>query len=216
VAGMVRPAAAVVVLAAAGIVAAGLVTAGPSPDSTASHGPEPSSPTSSVPASQARRTGSVAAQPPAAVRLPSGTRVPVVAVATRANGVLDVPDDVAAAGWWSGGSRVGDPFGATLLAGHVDSVELGLGAYAELLAVRPRQRIRLSSAHLEQQFVIHSLRLIAKGDIARDPRLWSPRGDRRLVLVTCAPPYDPARGGYQRLAVVTALPVGDARDRRSP
>ena len=141
-------------------------------------------------ASQARRTGSVAAEPPAVVRLPSGTRVPVVAVATRANGVLDVPDDVAAAGWWSGGSRVGDPFGATLLAGHVDSTEQGLGAYAELLTVRPRQRIRLSSAHLEQDFVIHSLRLIAKGDVGRDPRIWSPRGDRRLVLVTCAPPYD--------------------------
>jgi hypothetical protein len=169
-----------------------------------------------VEASKARRTGSVVAEPPAAVQLPSGTRVPVFAVATRDNGVLDVPDDVAAAGWWRGGSRVGDPFGATLLAGHVDSAEQGLGAYAELLAVRPRQRIRLSSAHLEQQFTVDSLRLIAKGDVGRDPRLWSPRGDRRLVLVTCAPPYNPTRGGYQRLAVVTALPVSDAQDRRSP
>ena len=215
-AGMGVRAAVAVVLVMVGIVGAGLVIAAPGPHPTTSRGPEPSSPTSSVPASQARRTGSVAAEPPAVVLLPSDTRVPVVAVATRANGVLDVPDDVAAAGWWSGGSRVGDPFGATLIAGHVDSTEQGLGAYAELLTARPRQRIRLSSAHLEQHFVINSLRLIGKGDVARDSRLWSPRGDRRLVLVTCAPPYDRARGGYQRLAVVTARPVDEARDRRSP
>lgn len=213
---MVVRVAAVVVLATAGLIGAGLVTAAPSPDPGTSNTPEPSSPTASVEASQARRTGSVAAEAPTAVRLPSGTRVPVIAVATRDTGVLDVPDDVAAAGWWSGGSRVGDPFGATLLAGHVDSAKQGLGAYAELLDVRPRQRVRLSSAHLEQAFVIDALRLIAKGDVGRDPRVWSSRGDRRLVLVTCAPPYDPARGGYQRLAVVTALPVGDAQDRRSP
>ena len=30
---------------------------------------------------------------------------------------------------------------------------------------------------------------------------------RRVTLVTCAPPYDRARGGYQNLAVVTATPV---------
>ena len=33
-------------------------------------------------------------------------------------------------------------------------------------------------------------------------------GAARLTLVTCAPPYDASRGGYQNLAVVTAVPLG--------
>jgi Sortase domain len=182
--------------------------AGAGPDAVASR--------VSVAASPARRAGAVAPEAPTGVRLPSGTHVPVRAASTRANGVLDVPADVAAAGWWNGGSRLGDPFGSTLLAGHVDSTDQGLGAYAELLSVRPRARIRLYSAHLEQEFRVDSLRLIGKGAVRRERSLYSPAGDRRLTLVTCAPPYDRSRGGYRRLAVVTAVPVSDAEDRRSP
>ena len=38
-------------------------------------------------------------------------------------------------------------------------------------------------------------------------------GERRLTLVTCAPPYVASRGGYQNLAVVTAVPVSPAERR---
>ena len=51
------------------------------------------------------------------VRLPGGTTVRVRAVGTRRDGRLAVPDDVRTAGWWRGGSRVGDPFGAVDVAG---------------------------------------------------------------------------------------------------
>lgn len=42
----------------------------------------------------------------------------------------------------------------------------------------------------------------------------SQRSDLRLVLVTCAGPFVPARGGYQNLAVVTARPISDVIDAR--
>ena len=145
---------------------------------------------------------------PRAVRLPSGASVPVRAVATHGDGELAVPRAVGEAGWWRGGSRVGDPFGSTLVAAHIDSLREGLGPFGELLAVRPGQRVVVRSATLRQVFRVRSLRLVAQGPLAERAWIFSVRGDRRLTLVTCAPPYDRGRGGYQRLAVVVAVPTG--------
>lgn len=169
-----------------------------------------STPTPS-PAAPARRASSVVRpQRPVAVRLPSGAVVPVRRAGTTRTGLLDVPADTRAAGWWTGGSRVGDPFGSTLLAAHVDSRSQGLGPFAELLGLKGGERLRLDSAGLTQDFEVRSLRLVPQGPLTRRTGLFAAAGSRRLVLVTCAPPYVPGRGGYQNLAVVTARPVGAA------
>jgi hypothetical protein len=158
----------------------------------------------------------VVPQAPRTLRLPGGATVRVRAVGTRRDGRLAVPKDVHTAGWWRGGARVGDPFGAILVAGHVDSRTQGLGAYAELLTVRRGQLVVVRTASLRQTYRIRSLHLVPQAPLAGRSSLHSPRGPHRLVLVTCAPPYDPARGGYQHLAVVTAYPVGRPTRRRSP
>jgi hypothetical protein len=185
---------------------------GGSPDDQSAAAATPTA-TTSVEARTAERAGAVAAEVPTDVRLPGGTVVPIRPADTRPDGLLDVPDDIRRSGWWRGGSRVGDPFGSTLLAGHVDSVVQGLGPYAELLTVRAGDRLRLRSAHLHQEFVVRSLRLVPQGSLADNRRLYAVDGPRRLTLVTCAPPYDAERGGYQNLAVVTAAPVSLAHPR---
>ena len=152
-------------------------------------------------------------QVPRSVRLPSGVEVPVHAVGTDSRGALRVPADVRSAGWWRGGSRVGDASGRTLLAAHVDSPRQGLGPYAELYATRPGARLVLRSRDLRQVFRIRSVRLVPRGSVASRPALYSARGMRRLILVTCAPPYD-ERLGYLNLVVVTAAPTGPARASR--
>lgn len=164
-------------------------------------------PTSASPVTPARRSG-VAAEAPVRVQLPSGTTVPVRAVTTSADGVLDVPDDIRTAGWWRGGSRLGDPFGATLIAAHIDSRSQGLGPYVELLSVRAGAKIVVDSKRLEQIFNVTSLRLVPRNSLAGKTGLFSVSGPRRLVMVTCAGPFDASRGGYQNLAVVTARPDG--------
>ncbi|WP_134768101.1 class F sortase [Nocardioides sp. 1609] len=166
------------------------------------------------PAATAPRVGSSTPEPPVAIRLPDGTSMPVLEAGTTSDGLLDVPPDVRAAGWWPGGSRVGDPFGSTLVAAHVDSRAQGLGPFASLLQVQRGDTVRLRSRRLEQVFRVTSLRLVPRSSFERRPRLHSPRGTRRLVLVTCAPPYDTTRGGYQNLAVVSAVPVAGATGRR--
>jgi len=165
-------------------------------------------------ATPARRLASlVTPEAPTAARLPSGRTVPVLPVSTRADRTLDVPDDIRLAGWWRGGGRMGDPFGAMLVAAHIDSRTQGLGPFAELLTVRRAQRIAVTSAHLRQDFVVSSRRLVRQGSLADERWLFAPTGDSRLVLVTCAPPYDRSLGGYQNLALVTALPVAGPVER---
>jgi hypothetical protein len=134
-------------------------------------------------------------------------------VDTAVDGTLTVPRDVRIAGWWRGGARLGEPFGSTLLAAHVDSFTQGLGPYASLLTVRPGQHFILSSAHLTQVFAVVSLAVVPKGTLSRHRRIFSARGPRRLTMVTCAGPYDASRGGYQNLAVITARAVQDATRR---
>lgn len=161
-----------------------------------------------TPARAGRQTGAVIPEVPRSATLPSGRVVPILPVATERDGTLDVPADITVAGWWRGGSRLGDPFGSTLLSAHVDSSTQGLGPYAELLSVRAGASVVVTSKSLSQAFTVTSLELIDKGTLADHPEIFSPSGARRLTLVTCAGPYLPARGGYQRLAVVTADAVG--------
>lgn len=183
--------------------------------SDVSHADPPPSSTSAGAITPARLARSaLPPEAPVAATLPSGTVVPIRPAATTLDGRLDVPNDTEVAGWWQGGSRVGDPFGSTLVAAHVDSTSRGLGPFAELLRVGRGDRVVIATAHLTQEFAIDSLRLVPRGPLVDEEWLFSASGPHRLTLVTCAPPYDRTRGGYQNLAVVTASPVdAPARDR---
>lgn len=159
-------------------------------------------------AQPAHRVGAVRPERPITSRLPDGTVVPVQPVQTRPDGSLNIPHDIRTAGWWRGGSRLGDPFGSVLLAAHVDSFTQGLGPYSTLLSAHSGDRVVLASSHLRQAFSVVSLQVIPRGTLRQHPAFFSARGPRRLTMVTCAGPYVPSRGGYQNLAVITAEPVG--------
>lgn len=183
---------------------------GPATGSAPEAGTGTAAEASSTPAPVAQRVGAVVPQAPVGVQLPDGRRVGIRSVGTTTNGVLDVPGDVEQAGWWTGGSRLGDPLGATLVAAHVDSTTQGLGPFASLLSVRRGDRLYVWSDGLRQTFAVRSLWLRPRGTLGARSWLHSPEGERRLVLVTCAGPFDPSAGGYQNLAVVVAEPRGKA------
>jgi hypothetical protein len=184
----------------------------------AAPGPEPVETSAGTagpsPVTPARRAPSVAqAQPPTSLTLPSGRTVAIRSAGTTPTGLLDVPADVGVAGWWEGGARLGDPFGSVLVAAHVDSLTQGLGPFAELLEVERGERLLLVSAGLRQSFEVRSRRLVPQGSLVDDSWLFDASGPARLTLVTCAPPYVASRGGYQNLAVVTAMPLGRPEER---
>lgn len=172
---------------------------------------------SAAPVTPARRASSVVRpQRPVSVVLPGAVVVPVRRASTTAAGLLDVPADTGVAGWWDGGARIGDPFGSTLVAAHVDSRTQGLGPFAALLRLEGGERVRVRSAGLVQDFEVRARRLVPQGPLTARTGLFTPSGPRRLTLVTCAPPYVAGRGGYQNLAVVTAVPVGPPSRRPRP
>jgi len=141
---------------------------------------------------------------PVALVLPDGTRMPVVPVDTQPNGALELPSDIGTAGWWSGGARLGDPYGALVLAAHVDSVSQGVGPFARLLTMRPGQRFRLSSRTLSAEFAVDTTRFVHRDSLPRDPDAFAREGPLRLVLITCGGPYDANAGGYRDNVIVVA------------
>jgi hypothetical protein len=138
--------------------------------------------------------------------LPSGTRMRVRQSATSASGALSIPADILRAGWWDGSSKLGDPFGAIVVAAHVDSFTQGLGRFAELLSMKPGDVVRLSSAGLSETFSVASAGLVPKNSISATSGVFSAHGPSRLVLITCGGVYDPSHGGYQSNMVVVAYP----------
>lgn len=147
---------------------------------------------------------------PQALTLPGGARAPVRPAETVA-GELRVPEDVSAVGWWDGSAQAGDPFGSTVVAGHVDSATAGLGFFARLLQVGIGDQIALSGDGHRARYRVVAVQQIAQEALATDSRAFDQTGDHRLVLITCTGEYRRERGGYDSNLVVIAAPVGRVR-----
>lgn len=147
---------------------------------------------------------------PERVSLPGGASAEVLPAQTVA-GELKVPEHVQHVGWWDGSSYAGDPFGSTVIAGHVDSATEGLGFFARLRRVRVGDRVTLTGAGHRLVYRVVSVRVVVKRALATDGLAFDQTGDPKLVLITCAGSYHRDRGGYDSNLVVTAVPAGLAR-----
>jgi LPXTG-site transpeptidase (sortase) family protein len=147
---------------------------------------------------------------PERVVLPGGASA-VVVPAEVVDGVLQVPRDVRQVGWWTGSAYVGDPFGATVIAGHVDSAEQGIGFFARLLRIEKGDRLTVTATGHRATYTVSSAQLVAKQALTDDGAALDQTGDHRLVLITCAGRFRPEKGGYESNLVIVARPVGPAR-----
>ena len=148
---------------------------------------------------------------PDRVVLPGGDAAPVQPAATR-DGELQVPENVQHVGWWDGSADAGDPFGNTVIAGHVDSATDGLGFFVRLLSLKKGEVVTLRGPdghHLA--YTITSVRTIKKHALATGSAAFDQTGDPHLVLITCGGAYHRGNGGYDSNVVVTAEPKGLAR-----
>jgi hypothetical protein len=144
---------------------------------------------------------------PTTVVLPDGTSAPVVPVGLHPDGALVVPDDVDTVGWWTGGSRAGEPFGSVVVAGHVDSAARGIGVFAQLKGLVPGQVVELADGSHHARYRIASATLVPQARLAEDAGIFRVDGEPQLVLVTCGGAFDPARHRYQDNLVVIATPL---------
>ena len=173
--------------------------------------PHPRDSATIPPARQGRRAASNRVRfRPQTLVLPGKARADI-APARTVDGALQVPEDVDRLGWWDGGAYAGDPFGSTVIAGHVDSATEGIGFFARLLRIRVGQQVTVLGEDHRATYRVTSVRLVGKQALATDSRAFDQQGGHRLVLITCAGEFHPDRGGYDSNLVVIAQPVGPAR-----
>jgi LPXTG-site transpeptidase (sortase) family protein len=147
---------------------------------------------------------------PESVTLPGGARAEVLPAET-VDGELRVPEHVQHVGWWDGSSYAGDPFGSTVIAGHVDSATEGIGFFARLLRVRVGDRVTLGGEGHRARYRVVSVQLVAKKALSSDSHAFDQTGDHRLVLITCGGAYHRDRGGYDSNLVLAGVPKGPVR-----
>ncbi|WP_246187029.1 class F sortase [Microlunatus speluncae] len=143
---------------------------------------------------------------PDRIDLPGGIQAAVVPVSTVA-GSLVVPDDVGQVGWWDGSAQVGDPYGATVIAGHVDSAEQGIGFFRRLWSIKVGDHLTVRADELHRRFRVTEIRRVDRRRLADDQEVFAQTGPPRLILLTCIGAYDRARGGYADNLVVVARPA---------
>jgi Sortase domain len=144
---------------------------------------------------------------PARLVLPGGRSAVVSAVGLHRDGSLVVPDNPRVVGWWTGGSRAGDPFGSIVVAGHVDSATRGVGVLAALPALRAGQVVALTAGRRTARYVVVSGGLVRQSQLSRTSGLFRTNGSAQLVLITCGGPFDPVTHHYADNYVVVARPA---------
>jgi LPXTG-site transpeptidase (sortase) family protein len=143
---------------------------------------------------------------PERIELPGDASAAIVPVATVGRELV-VPEDPGRVGWWDGSSYVGDPYGSTVIAGHVDTVDRGLGFFYRLWNIKVGERVVLRAGGQRQAYKITDLRQVARTDLVDDKEVFDIGGPPRLVLITCAGDFRADRGGYSRNLIVVARPV---------
>lgn len=146
---------------------------------------------------------------PERVILPDGSSAPVRPAST-VDGQPVVPENVRHVGWWDGSASVGDPYGSTVIAGHVDSATGGLGYFFRLLSIQKGEQVTVRSGAHRLVYRIVSVRSVSKTALDTTSAAFDQSGEHRLVLITCTGTFRPGRG-YDRNLVVIGKPLGLAR-----
>lgn len=145
---------------------------------------------------------------PVRLRIPSiGVDTSVRAVGVEPDGSMTVPKEAALVGWYRFGPRPGDPQGAAVVTGHVDTRDQGPGAMFRLREVSVGDRVTVE----RDSGPALTYRVVGKETITKSrlpvERLFARDGDPRLVLITCGGPFRPELGSYRDNVVVVAVPV---------
>jgi hypothetical protein len=120
-------------------------------------------------------------------------------------GLMVLPDDPTRLGWYRYGATPMEP-GSTVVAGHLDSVELGVGPLVRLREVVPGDRVDVATS--DRRTTTYVVSSVDRYDRSTLPAgLFAREGARRLRIITCGGEYDADAGGYQLNLVVTAVPV---------
>jgi sortase (surface protein transpeptidase) len=144
---------------------------------------------------------------PTRIRVPSvGVDATIVPVGVDGRGFMVIPDEVRKVGWYRFGPAPGDPAGAAVIAGHVDTKEQGAGALFPLRGIDVGDRITVTVAARDLQFRVAAKQTIVKRRLPVE-ELFARDGAPRLVVITCGGPFIPELSSYRDNLVVVATPT---------
>lgn len=153
--------------------------------------------------------GAVTSGPaPVRLRIPAvGIDASIAAVGVDGRGFMVIPREVRQVGWYKFGPAPGDPAGAAVLAGHVDTKQQGAGALFPLRGIDVGDRITVTLAGgRDLQFRVVGKQTIVKQRLPVE-QLFARDGAPRLVMITCGGPFIPELSSYRDNLVVAAVPV---------
>jgi len=153
--------------------------------------------------------GGVDLRPADSTPVPVHITVPAIHVSSaitelhlQGDGALQVPEDPAQAGWWSGGAAPGDA-GPAVIVGHVDSLR-GPAVFYLLSALHPGDQVKIGRRDGSTVgFVVEAVRQYPKDAFPTD-LVYGPTSQPTLRLLTCGGAFDRATGHYSDNVVVFA------------
>jgi hypothetical protein len=147
------------------------------------------------------------ASPPTRVRVPTlGVDAPIEPVGVRDDGAVQVPDDVAAVGWYRFGPAPGAG-GSAVLVGPVDHHSQGVGVLARVGELTPGDPVEIVDGNgATRRFTVVARERWPKEQTPM-ARLFDRDGQPRLVLITCGGTFDAQRLAYADNIAVTAAPI---------
>lgn len=168
---------------------------------------------SATPTRSEAPTSEPAPAPQIAPDLAEALIIPVLHVQARVEpvdsreGQLELPDNAADVGWWTGGALPGSSSGTIVMAGHVDSAATGPGALFQLATLRPGDNIIVVLRDRQQLTYTVNARRIYNKITGLPAEMFTQTGPARLVLITCGGPFDKTTRSYRDNIVVFAVPA---------
>jgi len=146
--------------------------------------------------------------PPQSLSMDSiGVTMPVLGTGVTDDGQMELPDDPTVLGWYRYGSAPGDDQGSAVLAGHVDSIEFGVGPLNQLANVAVDDVMTVAGPDgTPLDYRVTDVQRIPQAVLPTDD-IFREDGPHQLVVITCGGRYLPDAGGYEDNIVVTAQPV---------
>jgi hypothetical protein len=143
------------------------------------------------------------AAPPVGLEIPDiGVRARIIRLGLNPDRSLEVPQDFAETGWWSGGPRPGDR-GPAVIVGHVDS-KTGPAVFYRIRELGPGDEIAVVRADGSRaRFVVQGSEQYPKADFPT-VRVYGRTPGPTLRLITCSGTFDRSTGHYLSNTVVYA------------
>ncbi|MEO6998621.1 MAG: class F sortase [Terracoccus sp.] len=135
-----------------------------------------------------------------------GISMKVRAEGVAGDGQMALAPTPAEIGWYRYGSRPGDPTGATVLAGHLDEPDYGIGPLAQLTNLRQGDIITVVSGTKTRRYSVTSVTSIKKTALDLTA-LFTRVGPPQLHVVTCGGNFDQETHHYDANVVVIANPI---------